>query len=122
MQWYFFCDLNEECLLHHHSASIFQVIDKIEHAVNKTITEYYGKADKNKFTEAVDKAQQEVRESLDKDNCREKTKNYSSLAEKDWWISVSDTCSSEENEKNLSTPKRLLIHGSTTEPQDTRGN
>ena len=67
-------------LLHHHSASTFQVIDKIEHAVNKTITEYYGKADKKKFTEAVDKAQQEVRESLDKDNYREKTKL---LAEKD---------------------------------------
>ena len=49
-------------LLHHHSTFIFQVIDKIEHAVNKTITEYYGKADKKKFTEAVDKAQQEVRE------------------------------------------------------------
>ena len=49
------------CLPHYHSASIFQVIDKIEHAVNTTITEYYGQADKNKFTEAVDKAQQEVR-------------------------------------------------------------
>lgn len=48
-------------LLHHHSAFIFQVIDKIENAVNKTITEYYGKEDKKKFTEAVDKAQQEVR-------------------------------------------------------------
>ena len=48
-------------LLHHHSAFIFQVIDKIENAVNKTITEYYGKKDKKKFTEAVDKAQQEVR-------------------------------------------------------------
>lgn len=72
-------------LLHHHSAFIFQVIDKIENAVNKTITEYYGKEDKKKFTEAVDKAQQEVREreSLDKDHCREKTKNYSNLAEKD---------------------------------------
>ena len=51
-------------LLHHHSASIFQVIEKIEHAVNKTITEYYGKPDKKKFTEAVDKAQQEVRERV----------------------------------------------------------
>ena len=51
-------------LLHHHSAFIFQVIDKIEHAVNKTITEYYGKEDKKKFTEAVDKAQQEVRERV----------------------------------------------------------
>ena len=72
-------------LLHHHSAFIFQVIDKIENAVNKTITEYYGKEDKKKFTEAVDKAQQEVREreSLDKHHCREKTKNYSNLAEKD---------------------------------------
>ena len=30
--------------------------------MNKTITEYYGKANKKKFTEAVDKAQQEVRE------------------------------------------------------------
>ena len=49
------------CLPHYHSASIFQVIDKIEHAVNTTITEYYGQADKNKFTEAVDRAQQEVR-------------------------------------------------------------
>ena len=105
-------------LLHHHSASTFQVIDKIEHAVNKTITEYYGKADKKKFTEAVDKAQQEVRESLDKDNYREKTKL---LAEKDWWISVSGTCST-ENEKNLSTPNSLLVYGSTTEPQDTRGS
>ena len=64
MQWYFVWDLNEECLLHHHSASIFQVIDKIENAVNKTITEYYGKEDKKKFTEAVDKAQQEVRERI----------------------------------------------------------
>ena len=51
-------------LLHHHSAFIFQVIDKIENAVNKTITEYYGKEDKKKFTEAVDKAQQEVRERV----------------------------------------------------------
>ena len=42
----------------------FQVIEKIEHAVNKTITEYYGKPDKKKFTEAVDKAQQEVRERV----------------------------------------------------------
>lgn len=66
-------------LLHHHSAFIFQVIDKIENAVNKTITEYYGKEDKKKFTEAVDKAQQEVRESLDKVSGREKSKNYSSL-------------------------------------------
>ena len=49
-------------LLHHHSAFIFQVIDKIENAVNKTIIVYYGKEDKKKFTEAVDKAQQEVRE------------------------------------------------------------
>lgn len=49
------------CLPHYHSASIFQVIDKIEHAVNTTITEYYGQADKDKFTEAVDRAQQEVR-------------------------------------------------------------
>ena len=48
-------------LLHHHFAFIFQVIDKIENAVNKTITVYYGKEDKKKFTEAVDKAQQEVR-------------------------------------------------------------
>ena len=48
-------------------------------------------------------------------------KNYSNLAEKDWWISVSDTCSS-ENEKNLSTPNRLLVHGSATEPQDIRGS
>ena len=44
------------CLPHYHSASIFQVI-----AVNTTITEYYGQADKDKFTEAVDRAQQEVR-------------------------------------------------------------
>ena len=64
---------------HYHSASIFQVINKIEHAVNTTITEYYGQADKNKFTEAVDKVQQEVRESLDKVSGREKSKNYSSL-------------------------------------------
>lgn len=49
------------CLPHYHSASIFQLIDKIEHAVNTTITEYYGQADKNKFTEAVDRAQQEMR-------------------------------------------------------------
>ena len=49
------------CLPHYHSASIFQVIDKIEHALNTTITEYYGQADKDKFTEAVDRAQQEVR-------------------------------------------------------------
>ena len=49
------------CLPYFHSTSIFQVIDKIEHAVNTTITEYYGQADKNKFTEAVDRAQQEVR-------------------------------------------------------------
>ena len=67
------------CLPHYHSVSIFQVINKIEHAVNTTITEYYGQADKNKFTEAVDKAQQEVRESLDKVSGREKSKNYSSL-------------------------------------------
>ena len=52
------------CLPHYHLASIFQVIDKIEHAVNTTIIEYYGQADKKKFTEAVDKAQQEVRENL----------------------------------------------------------
>ena len=32
--------------------------------MNKTITEYYGEAGKNKFTEAVDKAQQEVRERV----------------------------------------------------------
>lgn len=38
-----------------------KVIDKIENAVNKTITEYYGKEDKKKFTEAVDKAQQELK-------------------------------------------------------------
>ncbi|KAM7447888.1 hypothetical protein ABFA07_003947 [Porites harrisoni] len=38
-----------------------KVIDKIEHAVNTTITEYYGQADKNKFTEAVDRAQQELK-------------------------------------------------------------
>ena len=67
------------CLPHYHSTSIFQVINKIEHAVNTTITEYYGQADKNKFTEAVDKVQQEVRESLDKVSGREKSKNYSSL-------------------------------------------
>ena len=67
------------CLPHYHLASIFQVIDKIEHAVNTTIIEYYGQADKKKFTEAVDKAQQEVRENLDKLSCREKTKNYSTL-------------------------------------------
>ena len=52
------------CLPHYHLASIFQVIDKIEHAVNTTIIEYYGQADKKKFTEAVDKAQQEVRGNL----------------------------------------------------------
>ena len=67
------------CLPHNLLASIFQVIDKIEHAVNTTIIEYYGQADKKKFTEAVDKAQQEVRENLDKVSCREKTKNYSTL-------------------------------------------
>lgn len=75
------------CLPHYHLASIFQVIDKIEHAVNTTIIEYYGQADKKKFTEAVDKAQQEVRENLDKLSCREKTKNYSTL-EKIFFFSV----------------------------------
>ena len=40
---------------------LFQVISKIEHAVNKTITDDYGGKDKDKLTEAVDKAQQEVR-------------------------------------------------------------
>lgn len=38
-----------------------KVIDKIEQAVNTTITEYYGQADKGKFTEAVDRAQQELK-------------------------------------------------------------
>ena len=66
------------CLPHYHSASIFQVIDKIEHAVNTTITEYYGQADKDKFTEAVDRAQQEVRGRVSVVFCREKSKNYSS--------------------------------------------
>ena len=68
------------CLPHYHSASIFQVIDKIEHAVNTTITEYYGQADKNKFTEAVDRAQQEVRgRVLITFAVEKKSKNYSSL-------------------------------------------
>ena len=69
------------CPPHYHSASIFQVIDKIEHAVNTTITEYYGQADKNKFTEAVDRAQQEVRGRvlIELAVRREKSKNYSSL-------------------------------------------
>ena len=69
------------CIPYYHSASIFQVIDKIEHAVNTTITEYYGQVDKNKFTEAVDRAQQEVRGRvlIELAVRREKSKNYSSL-------------------------------------------
>ena len=39
----------------------FQVISKIEEAVSKTIKNNYGEKDKQKLTEAIDKAQQEVR-------------------------------------------------------------
>jgi len=41
--------------------SLFQVISKIENAVNTTIENDYGEKDKEKLTKAVDKAQQEVR-------------------------------------------------------------
>lgn len=43
------------------SLSLFQVISKLENAVNTTIENDYGEKDKEKLTEAVDKAQQEVR-------------------------------------------------------------
>lgn len=39
----------------------FQVISKIESMVNKTIIDDYGKDGKKKLTEAINKAQQEVR-------------------------------------------------------------
>lgn len=39
----------------------FKVINKIEDAVSKAITNDYGQEDKKRFTEAIDKAQQEVR-------------------------------------------------------------
>lgn len=41
--------------------SLFQVISKIENAVNTTIENDYGEKDKDKLTKAVDHAQQEVR-------------------------------------------------------------
>lgn len=39
----------------------FKVINKIEDAVSKAITNDYGQEDKKRFTEAIDKAQQQVR-------------------------------------------------------------
>lgn len=94
------------CLPHYNLASIFQVIDKIEHAVNTTIIEYYGQADKKKFTEAVDKAQQEVRENLDKVSCREKTKNYSTL-EKIFFFQSVNSGGSEDTTRVFPTVSNL---------------